>query len=112
MSQVIGVQLSAVSYDNKYFVGEEYQGEDFRLGETSAALTRGYDKVSATEHNVKVSGMINFGIEYNNAHRIDLSTLILRDTEDKIRDRLGIDENNNQSDNKRVRSYDVSYEKN
>lgn len=102
--------LSAVSYDNKYFVGEEYQGEDFRLGETSAALTRGYDKVSATEHNVKVSGMINFGIEYNNAHRIDLSTLILRDTEDKIRDRLGIDENNNQSDNKRVRSYDVSYE--
>lgn len=102
--------LSAVSYDNKYFVGEEYQGEDFRLGETSAAMTRGYDKVSATEHNVKVSGMINFGIEYNNAHRIDLSTLILRDTEDKIRDRLGIDENNNQSDNKRVRSYDVSYE--
>jgi len=102
--------LSAVSYDNKYFVGEEYQGEDFRLGETSAAMTRGYDKVSATEHNVKVSGMINFGVEYNNAHRIDLSTLILRDTEDKIRDRLGIDENNNQSDNKRVRSYDVSYE--
>ncbi|WKD25401.1 TonB-dependent receptor plug domain-containing protein [Pseudoalteromonas sp. KG3] len=102
--------LSAVSYDNKYFVGEEYQGEDFRLGENSAAMVRGYDKIIATEHNVKMSGMVNFGIEYNNAHRIDLSTLILRDTEDKIRDRLGIDENNNQSDNKRIRSYDVRYE--
>ena len=101
--------LSAVSYDNKYFVGEEYQGEDFRLGENSAAMVCGYDKIIATEHNVKMSGMVNFGIEYN-AHRIDLSTLILRDTEDKIRDRLGIDENNNQSDNKRIRSYDVRYE--
>ncbi|WP_369675562.1 hypothetical protein, partial [Enterococcus faecium] len=73
-------------------------------------MVRGYDNVRTTEHNVKVSGMFNFGIEYDKAHRIDMSTLILRDTEDKIRDRLGIDENNNQSDNKRIRSYAVSYE--
>ncbi|ALQ10349.1 MULTISPECIES: TonB-dependent receptor domain-containing protein [Pseudoalteromonas] len=102
--------LSAVSYDNKYFVGEEYQGQDFRLGESTAALTRGYDKVTSSEHNVKLSGMFNFGIEYDKSHRIDISSLILRDTEDKVRDRLGIDENNNQSDNKRIRSYDISYE--
>lgn len=102
--------LSALSYDNKYLVTEEYQGEDFSITDTSMNVVRGYDEVLSTQHNVKTSAMINFGVEYDNAHKIDFTSIILHDTEDKISDRLGFDQNNNQSDNKRVRSYDVRYE--
>ncbi|SFC72708.1 TonB-dependent receptor domain-containing protein [Pseudoalteromonas denitrificans] len=102
--------LSSVSYDNEYFVGEEYQGEKFVLSETSAALTQGYDDIQTTEHNVKWSGMLNFGIEWQKEHRIDFSTMILHDTEDKLRNKMGISENVNESDNRRIRSYDINYE--
>ncbi|PAJ76258.1 TonB-dependent receptor [Pseudoalteromonas sp. NBT06-2] len=102
--------LSSISYDNEYFVGKEYQGEQFVLGESSAAMIQGYDDVKTTEHTVKWSGMLNFGIEWRKNHRVDLSSMILHDTEDTIRDKTGISENVNESDNRRIRSYDVSYE--
>ncbi|MDQ9090065.1 TonB-dependent receptor plug domain-containing protein [Pseudoalteromonas haloplanktis] len=102
--------LSSVSYDNKYLVSEEYQGQSFLVGENSTTMIRGYDDVISTEHNVKTSGMLTFGVEYDKAHKVDFMTLILRDTEDKISDRLGFDQNNNEADDKRVRSYDVRYE--
>jgi TonB-dependent receptor len=102
--------LSSISYDNSYFVGKEYQGEKFLLGENSAAMVQGYDDVNTTEHSVKWSGMLNFGIEWQKNHRIDMSTMILHDTEDTIRDKIGISENVNESDNRKIRSYDVSYE--
>lgn len=102
--------LTALSYDNQWFVGEEFQGEDFLLGEQSDAMIRGYDNIHSTTHNVKWSGMLNFGVKYTNDHRVDFSTMILHDTEDKIRDRLGISENVNEADNRRIRSYDIRYE--
>lgn len=102
--------LSSISYDNEYFVGKEYQGEQFVLGESSAAMIQGYDDVKTTEHNVKWSGMLNFGIEWQKNHRLDFSSIILHDTEDTIRDKTGISENVNESDNRKIRSYDVSYE--
>lgn len=102
--------LSSISYDNSYFVGKEYQGEKFLLGENSAAMVQGYDDVNTTEHSVKWSGMLNFGIEWQKNHRIDMSTMILHDTVDTIRDKSGISENVNESDNRRIRSYDIKYE--
>ncbi|MEJ6495848.1 TonB-dependent receptor domain-containing protein [Pseudoalteromonas lipolytica] len=102
--------LSSLSYDNKHVVADEYQGQGFLIGENSTTMIRGYDQVLSTEHTVKTSGMVTVGVEYDKAHKIDYTALILRDTEDKISDRLGIDQNNNTSDNKRVRSYDVRYE--
>lgn len=102
--------LSSVSYDNKYLVAEEYQGQSFLVGESTTTMIRGYDDVLTTEHNVKTSGMLTFGVEYDKAHKIDFMTLILRDTEDQISDRLGYDQNNNEADDKRIRSYDVRYE--
>ncbi len=103
--------LSTFAYENKWFVGEEYQGEKFVINDQGqAAMTRGFDEIKTTDHQVKYSGALSVGAELNKNHRVDFTTMVLRDTEDKIRDKLGFDENINESDNRRIRSYDIRYE--
>ncbi len=107
--------LSAISYENKYQVAEEFQGEKYILGETdtgatTAAMVSGYDTVNGTEHTVKYSGMLNFAVEWKKNHKVNFSNMVLHDTEDKIRDKVGISENVNEADGRRIRAYDVTYE--
>lgn len=103
--------LAAVSYDNEYQYSELYEGQDFRLNQDDTwSLVRGFDEVKSTEHNVRWSGMFNVGFEYQNNHRLDLSSLILHDTVDEIRDKLGNTNNVLISDGLRVRDTEVIYE--
>ena len=103
--------LAAVSYDNEYQYSELYEGQDFRLNQDETwSLVRGFDDVKSTEHSVKWSGMFNVGFEYQNNHRFDLSTLILHDTIDEIKDKLGNSNNVLLSDGLRIRDTEVSYE--
>jgi len=108
--------LTAVSYDNKWEVSEEYEGQDFTYqegvdgGDSSWALVRGFDDIKSTEHTVRFSGMFNVGLEFQRDHRIDFSSLILHDTRDEIRDKLGNTNNVTISDGLRVRDSDVIYE--
>lgn len=103
--------LASLSYDNKWQVSEQYEGQDYtNQGDGIWSLVRGFDQVDATEHSVKFSGMFNFGIEYNNSHRFDFSSLVLRDTRDEIKDKFGNTNNVLLSDGLRVRDTEVSYE--
>jgi len=103
--------LSAISYDNQWRVSEQYEGQDYtNPGDGVWSLVRGFDNVKSTEHSVRFAGMFNFGIEYNRDHRIDFSTLILRDTRDQIKDKLGNTNNVLLSDGLRVRDNQVKYE--
>ncbi|RHW75120.1 TonB-dependent receptor domain-containing protein [Colwellia sp. RSH04] len=104
--------LSAVSYDNKWQVSEEYEGQDFTQQEENGpwSLVRGFDDVQSTEHTVRFSGMLNMGLEYKRDHRIDVSSLILHDTRDEIKDKLGNTNNVTITDGLRVRDSEVIYE--
>jgi TonB-dependent receptor len=103
--------LAALSYDNQWQVSKQYEGQDFtNQGDGIWSLVRGFDKVYATEHSVKFSGMFNFGIEYNYNHRLDFSSLVLRDTRDEIKDKFGNTNNVLLSDGLRVRDTEVNYE--
>ncbi|WP_252730518.1 TonB-dependent receptor [Colwellia sp. E2M01] len=108
--------LTAVSYDNKWRVSEEYEGEDYTFiaGQNGAddrwSLVRGFDDIQSTEHSVRFSGMLNVGVEFLRDHRIDMSTLILHDTSDEIRDKLGNNNNLVLSDGLRIRDSEVNYE--
>ncbi|MBU2894737.1 TonB-dependent receptor plug domain-containing protein [Colwellia sp. D2M02] len=108
--------LTAISYDNKWRVSEEYEGQDFTYSEAtndnpaSWSLVRGFDDIQSTEHTVRFSGMLNMGLEYKRDHRIELSSLILHDTLDEIRDKLGNTNNVKMSDGLRVRDSEVIYE--
>ena len=104
--------LSAVSYDNKWQVSEEYEGQDYTQQEEGGdwSLVRGFDDVQSTEHTVRFSGMLNMGLEYKRDHRIDVSSLILHDTRDEIKDKLGNTNNVTITDGLRVRDSAVIYE--
>jgi TonB-dependent receptor len=103
--------LSSVSYDNEWQVSDLYEGQDFRNNpDDSWSLVRGFDQVNSTEHSVKWSGMFNLGLEYDRDHRIDYNLIVLRDTADKIKDKLGNTNNVLLSDGLRVRDSEVSYE--
>ena len=103
--------LSALSYDNEWQVTEQYEGQDYtNPGDGVWSLVRGFDKIKSTEHSVRFAGMFNFGLEYNRDHRIDFSNLILRDTRDQIKDKLGNTNNVLLSDGLRVRDSEVKYE--
>jgi len=108
--------LTAVSYDNKWQVSEEYEGQDFTFQEgkedesDSWSMVRGFDDIQSTEHTVRFSGMFNVGLEFQRDHRIDVSSLILHDTRDEVRDKLGNTNNATISDGLRVRDSEVIYE--
>ena len=103
--------LAVVSYDNEWQVSKQYEGQDYtNPGDGVWSLVRGFDKIKATEHSVRFAGMFNFGLEYTNNHRLDFSTLILRDTRDEIKDKIGNTNNVLLSDGLRVRDTQVYYE--
>ncbi len=102
--------LAVASYDNEWLVSDQYEGQDFtNPGDGVWSLVRGFDKVKSTEHSVRFAGMFNFGIETTN-HRLDFSTLILRDTRDEIKDKIGNTNNVLLTDGLRVRDTQVYYE--
>lgn len=103
--------LTALSYDNKWQVSEEYEAQDHVLQPTGEYdLVRGFDEVKSTEHSVKWSGMFNFGVEFKRDHKIDFSSTILHDTRDQIKDKYGNTNNVLLSDGLRVRDNEVAYE--
>jgi len=103
--------LTAISYDNKWRVSTAYEGQDYtQSGDGVWSLVRGFDDIQSTEQNVRVSGMLNMGLEYKRNHRIEVSSLILRDTRNEIRDKLGNTNNVTITDGLRVRDSEVIYE--
>lgn len=103
--------LAAVSYDNVWQVNELYEGQDFRKNtDDTWSLVRGFDQVNTTEHSVKLSGMLNLGLELDRNHRLDYSLIVLRDTADEVKEKLGNTNNVLLSDGLRVRDSEVSYE--
>jgi len=108
--------LTAISYDNKWNVSEQYEGQDFvrqegQDGEADSwSMVRGFDDIKSTENNVRYSGMLNLGLEYMRDHRIEFSSLVLHDTRNEIRDKLGNSENVTATDGLRIRDSEVIYE--
>ena len=108
--------LTAVSYDNKWEVSDEYEGQEFTYQAAteeqgdSWSLARGFDDIQSTEHTVRFSSMFNVGLEYKRQHRIDFSSLVLHDTRDELSERFGNTNNVKVSDGLRIRDVDVIYE--
>lgn len=94
---VFGV-MTGISYDRSTQNIEEQERYYSVSGDSLVPLNR-YDDIKGTEHQVKLSGMLNFGLELGVDHRIETSTIYLRDTKDEIKIKNGdsietINENN------------------
>ncbi|MBC3764829.1 TonB-dependent receptor domain-containing protein [Neptunicella marina] len=97
-------------YDNSWSVADEYIGEQPQRNGDEIRMVRYFDDVSTTEHSVKWSGMLNFGIDYKSNHRIDFSTIALNDTRDQFSEKIGNSNNIQLEDGQRIREYEVLYE--
>ncbi|MBU2068628.1 MAG: TonB-dependent receptor [Gammaproteobacteria bacterium] len=84
---VFGV-MSGLSYDRSTQNIDEQERYYSVSGESLTPLNR-YDDIKGTEHQVKLSGMLNFGLELGVDHRLETSTIYLRDTKDEVKIKNG-----------------------
>ncbi|WP_445765948.1 TonB-dependent receptor domain-containing protein [Rheinheimera sp.] len=84
---VFGV-MTGLSYDRATQNIEEQERYYSVSGDSLTPLNR-YDDIKGTELQVKLSGMLNFGLELGVDHRLETSTIYLRDTKDEIKIKNG-----------------------
>lgn len=84
---VFGV-MSGISYDRATQNIEEQERYYSVSGDSLTPLNR-YDDIKGTEHQVKLSGMLNFGLELGVDHRLETATIYLRDTKDEVKIKNG-----------------------
>ena len=112
--------LSAFSYQNQWDVGRQITGANMGTvgcSELPSELVNGVGKCFAqsfdgtlTEHAVTWSGMLNFGYEFNNNHRISFNNVILHDMSDRLRKRGFIDVNETLPGEREFERVDIVYE--
>ena len=74
--------LTAIDYDKSW---SNHQETDVVLGIANGAATviqSGESRVTAQQ--VELSGLLNFGLQYGDYHRIETSTIFLRNTQDRV----------------------------
>jgi len=86
-SSVFGV-MAGVSYDRSTQNIEE-QERYFSVSGDSLVPLNIYDDIKGTEHQVKLSGMLNFGLELDENNRFETSTIYLQDTKDEVKVKNG-----------------------
>ncbi|MEL0035717.1 MAG: TonB-dependent receptor [Gammaproteobacteria bacterium] len=102
--------LLTVGYDADTQVSDEFVGEQPQRNGDEIINVRFFDEISSTEQTVKWSTMLNFGLNYQNEHRIEFSSIVLNDTRDQITDKIGNSNNIQLIENQRIRQFDVIYE--
>lgn len=80
--------MAGISYDRSTQNIEEKERYFSVSGDNLVPLNR-YDDIKGTEHQVKLSGMLNFGLELGVDHRLETSTIYLLDTKDEIKVKTG-----------------------
>ncbi|MBE0366203.1 hypothetical protein PULV_b0961 [Pseudoalteromonas ulvae UL12] len=102
--------LAAVSYENEWEVNKEKSGTNLgSLGCEDKCFAQYYDGVS-TEQNVRWSGSLNLGYEFNSNHKVELKNIALHDMRDRVRNRDFYDANETEEGVRDLRRVDVSYE--
>ncbi|TQV88681.1 TonB-dependent receptor [Aliikangiella coralliicola] len=101
--------LASFSYKNKWQVGNERNVNNLARTTNGIEINE-FSDGPVTEHNVKFSGMVNIGFNYNESHKFEFNNIFLRDTRDRLRDRLLESTNTiNEPDDER-RQLDILYE--
>jgi hypothetical protein len=86
-STVFGV-MTGISYDTSTQNIEE-QERYFSISGDGLVPLNIYDDIKGTEHQVKLSGMLNFGLELDENHRFETASIYLRDTKDEVKVKNG-----------------------
>jgi hypothetical protein len=102
--------LAAVSYDNSWEVVQEQSGSSLgSLGCDDKCFAQYYDGTS-TEQNVRWSGTLNLGYEFNSNHKFEITNIALHDMSDRVRNRSYYDANETEEGETELRRVDITYE--
>ncbi len=101
--------LSAISYKNEWDFSEERNVNNLARTSDGVRINEFADGPS-TEHNVKFSAMVNVGYNFNENHKFELNNILLRDTRDRLRNRLLESTNTINEPNDERRQLDITYE--
>ncbi|WP_207801118.1 MULTISPECIES: TonB-dependent receptor domain-containing protein [Gammaproteobacteria] len=102
--------MSAVSYDQSAKnINEQERYYSITTGNELTPLVA-FDDISGTEYNTQLSGIFNVGLNYNNEHKLETTTVYLLDTADEIKKKVGDTiETINESNRENV-DYSIRYE--
>lgn len=101
--------LATMSYKNEWDVSNVRNVNNLAKSGGEIRINEFADGQS-TEHQIKWSGMLNFGYDFNQNHHLEMNNLYLADTKDRLRDRQFENTNTiNEVDESR-RKVDVLYE--
>lgn len=99
---------ASLAYGNRFEIGERVLGlmagisydqmsENSKDRERYYSIASGneltplnrYDDILRTEHQVKMSGMLNFGFEWDSNHKFETASIYLQDTKDRVKRKIG-----------------------
>jgi TonB-dependent receptor len=107
--RVFGV-MAGVSYDQSSENSKDQERYySITTGSELTPLNR-YDDILRTEHQVKLSGMLNFGFEWDNNNRFETSSIYLQDTKDRIKRKIGDSIETINEANRENEFYNILYE--
>ncbi len=107
--KVFGV-MAGVSYDRSSENSKDQERYySITTGTELTPLNR-YDDILRTEHQVKLSGMLNFGLEWDNNHRFETSSIYLQDTKDRVKRKVGDSIETINEANRENEFYNILYE--
>lgn len=101
--------LASVSYKNEWNVSEERNINNLAKSGGEIRINEFADGQS-TEHQIKWSGMLNLGYDFNQDHHLELNNIFLSDTKDRLRNRQFENTNTINEPDESRRKVDVLYE--
>lgn len=101
--------LTSLSYKNEWNVSDELNINNLAKSGGEIRINEFADGQS-TEHQIKWSGMLNLGYDFNQNHHIELNNIFLRDTKDRLRDRQFENTNTINEPDESRRKIDILYE--
>ncbi len=101
--------LASVSYKNEWNVSEERNINNLAKSGGEIRINEFADGQS-TEHQIKWSGMLNLGYDFNQDHHLELNNIFLSDTKDRLRNRQFENTNTINEPAESRRKVDVLYE--
>jgi len=107
--RVFGV-MAGVSYDHSSENSKEQERYYSISSGTNLTPLNRYDNIFSTEHQVKLSGMLNFGLEWDENHRIETSSIYLQDTKDEVKRKIGDSIETINEANRENEIYNILYE--
>lgn len=101
--------LASLSYKNEWNVSEERNINNLAKSGGEIRINEFADGQS-TEHQIKWSGMLNLGYDFNQDHHLELNNIFLSDTKDRLRNRQFENTNTINEPDESRRKVDVLYE--